>query len=166
MQVQHTIAEFKMTYHHHTCTTLLLIQMQNISLRSLGMHRKQNFAFKVTQWSWLLLFAFSPSLFFCFSCLIFLVVFSLVGKVFKKAFRILGSDKRKGTCRWLVEQDFHGNFQVNVICLFSLFLCVLDWIVLILVWFERSLHPAQVSRYRGYYMAAWRYEILYLQAAM
>ena len=38
----------------------LLIQMQNISLRSSGMHRKQNFEFwglKVTQQSWLLLFA-------------------------------------------------------------------------------------------------------------
>ena len=32
-----------------------------------------------------------------------------MGKVFKKAFRILGLDERKG---WLVvEQDFHGNFQ-------------------------------------------------------
>ena len=30
-------------------------------------------------------------------------------KVFKKAFRILGLDERKG--RLVVEQDFHGNFQ-------------------------------------------------------
>ena len=44
-----------------------------------------------------------------------------MGKVFKKAFRILGFDKRKGTCRWVVEQDFHGNFQVNVIFFFPLF---------------------------------------------
>ena len=35
----------------------------------------------------------------------------LVGKIFRKAFRILGLDERKG--RWEVEQDFHGNFQVN-----------------------------------------------------
>ena len=41
-----------------------------------------------------------------------LVGFILVGIVFGKAFRISGLDKRKGW--WLVEQDFHGNFQVNV----------------------------------------------------
>ena len=33
-------------------------------------------------------------------------------KVVRKAFRILGLDERKG--RWEVEQDFHGNFQLNV----------------------------------------------------
>ena len=52
-----------------------LNQMQNISLRSSGIRRKQNFEFlglKVTQQSWLLLFTLSPSLFFRFSCLIFL----------------------------------------------------------------------------------------------
>ena len=32
-----------------------------------------------------------------------------MGKVFKKALRILGLDERKG--RLVVEQDFHGNFQ-------------------------------------------------------
>ena len=53
----------------------LLIQMQNISLRSSGMH---------------------------FSCLIFFslaghfVGFVLVGRVFKKACRILGLGKKKG----------------------------------------------------------------------
>ena len=41
-----------------------------------------------------------------------LVGFILVGKVFRKAFRILGLGERKG--RWVVEQDFHGNFQVSV----------------------------------------------------
>ena len=35
-----------------------------------------------------------------------------MGKVFRKAFRILGLDERKG--RWVVEQDFLGHFQVNV----------------------------------------------------
>ena len=40
-----------------------------------------------------------------------------MGKVFKKAFRILGLGERKG--RWAVEQDFHGNFQVNVTWLFA-----------------------------------------------
>ena len=37
-----------------------------------------------------------------------------MGKVFRKALRILGLGERKG--RWVVEQDFHGNFQVNVTC--------------------------------------------------
>ena len=41
--------------------------------------------------------------------------------VFKKAFRILELDERKD--RWVkVEQDFHGNFQVNVTWVFCLFL--------------------------------------------
>ena len=35
-----------------------------------------------------------------------------MGKVFRKAFTILGLDERKG--RWVVLQDFPGNFQVNV----------------------------------------------------
>ena len=35
-----------------------------------------------------------------------------MGKVFRKAFRILGLDERKG--RWVMEQDFHGDFQVLV----------------------------------------------------
>ena len=47
-----------------------------------------------------------------------------MGKVFKKAFRILGLGERKG--RWFVEQDFHGNFQVNVTCFFAFFSSVLD----------------------------------------
>ena len=38
--------------------------------------------------------------------------FNLVGKVFEKALRILGSDERKG--RWVLEQDFHGNFRAPV----------------------------------------------------
>ena len=37
-----------------------------------------------------------------------------------KAFRILGLDERKGW--WVVEQDFHGNFEVNVTWFFCLFL--------------------------------------------
>ena len=83
----------------------LFSEFYGISLRSSGMRRKQNFAF-------------SPPLFFRFSCLIFfslaghLVGFILVGRVFRKAFRILGLGERKG--RWVVEQDFHGNFQVHV----------------------------------------------------
>ena len=95
----------------------------------------------MTQQSWLLPFAFSPPLFFRFSCLIFFslaghfVGFVLVGRFFRKAFRILA-----------MEQDFHGDFQVNITRFFAFFSSVLDWIVLILVWFQRSLHSAQVSR--------------------
>ena len=37
-----------------------------------------------------------------------------VGNVFGKAFRFLGLDARKG--KWMVELDFHGDFQVNVAC--------------------------------------------------
>ena len=40
---------------------------------------------------------------------------------------------------------FSWRFQVNVTWFFASFSGVLDWIVLILVWFERSLHSAQVS---------------------
>ena len=99
--------------------------------------------------TWLLLFAFFPPLFFRFSYLIFsplaghLVGFILVGKVLGKTFRILGLNERK--VRWVVEQDFHGNFQWNVTWFFAFFSGVLDWIVLILVWFERSFPSAQVS---------------------
>ena len=60
-----------------------------------------------------------------------------------RAFRILGLGERKG--RWAMEQDFNGDFQVNVTRFFAPFSGVLDWIVLILVWFERSLHSARVS---------------------
>ena len=65
----------------------------------------------------------------------------------KLKIRILEVDERKG--RLVVEQDFHGNFQVDVTCMVFAFFCsVLDWIVLILVWFERSLHSAQVSGHK------------------
>ena len=40
-----------------------------------------------------------------------------MGKVFRKAFRILELDERKG--RRVVEQDFHANFQVNVTWFFA-----------------------------------------------
>ena len=148
--------ELKLTIKPFTGHTVqgLLIQMQNIILQSSGKCRKQNFEFwslKVTQQSWLLLFAFSPLLLFRFFCLIFfsfavhLAGFILVGKVFRiQAFRILALDERKG--RWVVEKDFHANFQVNVLWFFASFFSVLDWIVLILVWFIRSFPSAQVSK--------------------
>ena len=128
--------------------------MQSISLRSSDMRRKQNieifFGFKSDTAVLTFTFRFLSSPFFHFSCLIFfslaghLVGFILVGNVFRKALRILGLDERKG--RWVVEQDFHGNFHAYVTCLFAFFTGVLDWIVRILVLFERSLHSAQVSR--------------------
>ena len=125
-------------------------QMQNISLRSSAKHRKQNFEIGLKSDTAVLTFTFrflsSPpfSLFLphFFSFAGHLVGFILMGKVFRKAFRILEFDERKG--RWVVGQDFHGNFLVNVTWFVAFFSGVLDWIVLILVWFERSLHSAQV----------------------
>ena len=117
------------------------------------MHRKQNFeivfAFKSDTAVLTFTFRFLSSPLFRFSFLIFfslaghLVGFVLVGRVFRKAFRILGLGERKG--RWVMEQDFHGDFQVNVTWFFASISGVLDWIVLILVWIERSVHSAQVS---------------------
>ena len=104
-----------------------------------------------TQRYWLFIFAFSPPLFFLFFChIIFFFcwafsVFNLVGKVFGKALRILGSDERKGS--WVLEQDFHGNFRAPVSgqC-YMVFLPVrspwLNRAHYILVWFERSLKLA------------------------
>ena len=42
-----------------------------------------------------------------------------MGRVFRKAFRILGLGEGKG--RWVMEQDFHGDFQVNVTWFFACF---------------------------------------------
>ena len=108
--------------------------MQNISLQSSGMCRKLSLLPSF--------FAFLASFFISLAG--HLVGFILVGRVFRKAFRILGLGERKG--RWAMQQDFHGDFQVNVMWFFASFSGVLDWIVLILVWFERSLHSAQVSK--------------------
>ena len=112
--------ELKLATKPFTGRTLrgLLIQMQNISLRSSGMRRKQNFGFKSDTAVLTFTFRFLSSLLFSlflphfFSLAGHLVGFILVGKVVRKAFRILGLDERKG--RWEVEQDFHGNFQLNV----------------------------------------------------
>ena len=92
---------------------------------------KQFLGLKVTQQSWLFLLAFFPPLFLIhlfflllpFFPLFFpfaghLVGFILGGNVFRKAFRILGLDERKG--RWVVEQDFHGNFQLNLTWVWSI----------------------------------------------
>ena len=47
-----------------------------------------------------------------------------MGKVFRKAFRIFGLDERKG--RWIVEQDFHANSQVNITWFLAFFYGALD----------------------------------------
>ena len=83
------------------------------------MHRKQNFeilGFKsdaaVLTFTFLFL---SSSLFSLFFCLVFFILLVLGGFIFifilvGKAFRTSGLNER----RWVVEQDFHGKFQVNV----------------------------------------------------
>ena len=53
-----------------------------------------------------------------------LVGFILMGRVFRKAFRMLGLGERKG--RWAMEQDFHGDLQVNLAWFFAFFSGVLD----------------------------------------
>ena len=67
-------------------------------------------------------FAFLASFFFSLAG--HLVGFILVGRVFRKVFRILGLGERKG--RWVMEQDFHGDFQVLVTWFFASFSGVLD----------------------------------------
>ena len=47
-----------------------------------------------------------------------------MGRVFRKAFTILGLGERKG--RWAIEQDFHVDLQVNLAWFFSFFSGVLD----------------------------------------
>ena len=47
-----------------------------------------------------------------------------MGRVFRKAFRILALGESKG--RWVMEQDFHGDFQVLVTWFFASFSGVLD----------------------------------------
>ena len=99
----------------------------------------------MTQQSRLFSFAFSPPLFFHFSILLLVLAgFILVGKDSGNGFRILqGLVENK--VMWVVERDFHGNFRANLPYFFITFLFgLLDWIVLILVWFETHLHPAQV----------------------
>ena len=44
-------------------------------------------------------------------------------KVLGKIFRISGLDERKGD--WVLQEDFHGNFQVNVTWFFA-FTCLTD----------------------------------------
>ena len=138
--------------------------MQDIRLRSSGMRRKQNW---VPKWqssldvyfSLSLLSSFSPFLPHCFYFSGNLVGFLLEGKVFRKTFRILELYERKR--RRVVEQDFHGNFQINVTFFFPFFSSVLDWIELILEWFERYFHSSQV---RGGQNWPWSLQVVTSQA--
>ena len=116
-----------------------------------GHAQKANFRFGVQKWhsslDFSFLLSFLPS-FFTFLTSFFsfagqLGVSYFVGKDFRQAFRILELHDGKGSR--VVEQDVHGNFQVNVTCFFAFFSSVLHWIVLIVVWFERSLHSVHVS---------------------
>ena len=94
------------------------------------MRRKQNFdivfGFKSDTAVLTFTFPFLSSPRFLLFLLIFfslaghLVGFILMGRVFRKAFRILGLGERKG--RWVMEQDFHGDLQVNLAWFFCLFL--------------------------------------------
>ena len=59
-----------------------------------------------------------------------------------------------------MEQDFHGNVQVNVTWFFAFFLGLLEWMVIILVWFERSLHSSQV----GWQSCPWPLKLMTSQA--
>ena len=47
-----------------------------------------------------------------------------MGRVFRKAFRIIGLGERNG--RWVMEQDFQGDLRVNLAWFFAVFSGVLD----------------------------------------
>ena len=124
----------------------LLNQMQNISYTQKAKFRVFGFKSDTAVLTLNFLSFCSPlfSLFltyFFFSCWVFSRL-HFVGKVWRKSFSILGLNESRG--RWVVEKDFDGNFRVTVTRSFTFFSGVLDWIVLILVRLERSLHSAQV----------------------
>ena len=122
--------------------------MPNISLPSSGMCRKQNFEIVVVFKSdtavlpFTFCFLFSPLyLLFLpqsFPFAGYLVGFILVRNVFRKAFSILELDERK-------DRQFSCKFSSQCYPAFCLFLWCPCRIELIVVWFERSLHSAQVS---------------------
>ena len=98
--------------------------MQNISFRSSGIRRRQNFeiifGFKSDTAVLTCTFCFLSSLLFSLPLALFFFVLLGIWKASfwwewfycRKALRILGLDEGKG--RWVVEQDFHGYFWVNV----------------------------------------------------
>ena len=64
----------------------------------------------------------------------------------RKVENLLGSDGRK--CRRAMEQDFHRNFRVNSTWFSAFFSSVLDWIVLIVLSFRKSLPPPPPAQVR------------------
>ena len=64
----------------------------------------------------------------------------MVGNVFGKAFRILGLHERKGTVGGYLNKISMEIFRSTLHLFF--FYGLLDRIMLVLVWFERSLHSA------------------------
>ena len=58
---------------------------------------------------------------FFYWAIVILVGFISLGKVFGKAFRILGLDEMNLWYRWIVEEDFNGNVWVKVIWLYFAF---------------------------------------------
>ena len=91
----------------------VIITFYLFTQRTTCIYNSEQASWKVTKQFWLFLFAcFSPLLslslpnIFTFSGNFF------VGKVLGKAFKILGLDERKG--RWVAEQDFRGNCQLNI----------------------------------------------------
>ena len=117
--------------------------MQNINLRSLGMCRKQNFVIVLgfksdTAVSSITFHFLSSPLFSLFLPHFSSFAWHLVGFIFGKAFRILGLDFKKKVGGW-----WNKIFRSVLHCFLT---GILDWIMLILIWFERSLHSTQVSR--------------------
>ena len=128
--------ELKLTTNQFTGRTLrgLLIQMQNMSLRSSG--RKQNyeivFGFKSDTAVLTFTFCFLSSPLFLlflphfFSLAGHLVGFVLVGRVFGKAFRILGLGERKGRWQWnkifmeILRSISHGFLLLSLVSLTEL----------------------------------------------
>ena len=126
------------------CTTKLYLQVAILwpydthakyqLVKCSGIHRKKNFeiVFEFKSDKAVLTFSFHflsfplLSLFlpFFYSLAGHLEGFILVGKVFGKAFTILGLDERKG--RRVVKQGFHRNFGVNVTWFSALFPGLLD----------------------------------------
>ena len=121
--------ELKLTTNLFTGCTLhgLLIQMQNISLHSSRMLRKQNFDLGVKSDTAVLTFTFhflSFPLFSLFLPLFFslaghLVGFISAGRVLRKAFRILGLGERKGRWQWnKIFMEIYRSILHGFFCLF------------------------------------------------
>lgn len=118
-------------------------QMQNISFCQVWACPEGKFQFQDLSTLAPLLFfwLFLPHL---FSSAGHLVVFNSVEKIFGKTFRILKLHERKGS--WVMQQILMGIFDpmLHVFLPFSL-ASLTEFVLIILVWFERSPHPASVT---------------------